>query len=563
MDLDIRTIAFILFLVSAFFAFMFFIYWKTQKTYDGFNFWTGGSLTISLGFLLLMLRGTVPDLFSVVIANVLFALCILLRADGISRFSRARGIPTAIYGLLLPFLLLFLWFTFGSTSIVARTFLTTIVFVPGLAFIGYIAMQSAGKENRFIAYSFAASLFGLAAIYSIRFLYWAALPPETIFSGDNLNSIFFVILVIQEILACVMFLLLNMVRAQGEVVESEERYRVLSEHLPDFIIVHDGEKILYTNQALVRFTGLTREALAEKPLSSYIAPESRDESGQVIMEVLSTSTPSKPHEILIISPDGRTHTCIAQSVPLRFGQRPAVMSVLTDISGRKQVEEALRAVNQKLNLLSGITRHDIKNQLMALNAFIEIGREAADNPAEVREMLEKGLKITGTIERQISFTKDYESLGVSSPVWQDAGSLAGAVAASLPLQNIRFESQCTGIEIFADPLFEKVFYNLFDNSLRYGGEKMTTIGVHSEETDRGLLLVVEDDGNGISADDKNYLFKKGFGKNTGLGLFFIREILSITKITITETGEPGRGARFEILVPEGAWRRKEPVGTSR
>jgi len=38
------------------------------------------------------------------------------------------------------------------------------------------------------------------------------------------------------------------------------------------------------------------------------------------------------------------------------------------------------------------------------------------------------------------------------------------------------------------------------------------------------------------------------------GLFFIREILDITGITITETGEPGKGARFEMKVPNGMWR---------
>jgi signal transduction histidine kinase len=36
----------------------------------------------------------------------------------------------------------------------------------------------------------------------------------------------------------------------------------------------------------------------------------------------------------------------------------------------------------------------------------------------------------------------------------------------------------------------------------------------------------------------------GFGRHTGLGLFLSREILSITGITITETGEPGKGAVF-------------------
>jgi signal transduction histidine kinase len=59
---------------------------------------------------------------------------------------------------------------------------------------------------------------------------------------------------------------------------------------------------------------------------------------------------------------------------------------------------------------------------------------------------------------------------------------------------------------------------------------------------------------GISDEDKERLFEKGFGKNTGLGLFLCREILSITDITISETGMAGEGVRFEMLVPEGAWR---------
>jgi len=43
-------------------------------------------------------------------------------------------------------------------------------------------------------------------------------------------------------------------------------------------------------------------------------------------------------------------------------------------------------------------------------------------------------------------------------------------------------------------------------------------------------------------------------------LFLSQEILSITGITITETGEPGKGARFEITVPKGAYRFTGTVG---
>jgi signal transduction histidine kinase len=83
---------------------------------------------------------------------------------------------------------------------------------------------------------------------------------------------------------------------------------------------------------------------------------------------------------------------------------------------------------------------------------------------------------------------------------------------------------------------------------------MKTIQISSQEIDTGLLIVCEDDGVGISAEDKKKLFTRGFGKNTGLGLFLSREILAITGITITENGIPGKGARFEIAVPKGAYR---------
>jgi signal transduction histidine kinase len=68
--------------------------------------------------------------------------------------------------------------------------------------------------------------------------------------------------------------------------------------------------------------------------------------------------------------------------------------------------------------------------------------------------------------------------------------------------------------------FEKVFYNLIDNALRYGGTKMTTISLSSREQDTGLIMNVEDDGQGISARDKTQLFERGFGHHTGLGSSF-------------------------------------------
>src|SRR5208282_4398575 len=100
---------------------------------------------------------------------------------------------------------------------------------------------------------------------------------------------------------------------------------------------------------------------------------------------------------------------------------------------------------------------------------------------------------------------------------------------------------------------EKVFFNLLDNSIRHGN-KVTEIRVSSCRSDEGLMVVWEDDGAGIPIEEKDRIFEKGYGKNTGLGLFLCREILAITGMTLRETGEPGKGARFEIMVPKGAYR---------
>ena len=103
----------------------------------------------------------------------------------------------------------------------------------------------------------------------------------------------------------------------------------------------------------------------------------------------------------------------------------------------------------------------------------------------------------------------------------------------------------------------KVFFNLLDNSIRHGG-RVTEIRVSSHRTDTELTLVWEDNGVGIPAGKKKKIFERGFGKNTGYGLFLVWEILSLTGITIRETGEPGKGARFEIAVPKGEYRLRDP-----
>ncbi len=154
----------------------------------------------------------------------------------------------------------------------------------------------------------------------------------------------------------------------------------------------------------------------------------------------------------------------------------------------------------------------------------------------------------------IQFTEEYEKIGVNAPVWQDCRTLVDTAAKEAPLGKVMVKNELpAGKEVFTDPLIVKVFYNLIDNAVRYGG-KITTIRFSAREAGDDHLIVCEDDGDGVVVAEKEKIFEREFGKNTGMGLALSREILDITGITIREAGEPGNGARFEIMVPKGMWR---------
>jgi signal transduction histidine kinase len=220
--------------------------------------------------------------------------------------------------------------------------------------------------------------------------------------------------------------------------------------------------------------------------------------------------------------------------------------------------EAFRIANKKLNLLSSITRHDIKNQLLALRGFIELSKAKSTDP-EVLHFIERENTAAQAIQRQIEFTKDYENIGVHAPAWQDIAGQVKALQTHLPPGEIVVLVDVKGLEVFADPLLEKVFENLIDNSRRHG-ERVRHISFTTLQYGfDSLAIVYEDDGVGVHEDEKERIFEKGFGKNTGLGLFLTREILSITGLSIKESGVYGKGARFEILVPEGKFRFTKPA----
>ena len=228
------------------------------------------------------------------------------------------------------------------------------------------------------------------------------------------------------------------------------------------------------------------------------------------------------------------------------------MGIFHDISDIKMAQDSLQLANKKLNLLAEITRHDIRNKLTVLGGYLDLIKDRPEEPQF--SMYFRKLKDTvTTIGENIEFTRLYQNLGIVAPAWQNVHDVFFSACTHVDIKKLRIQSDTDGVEIFADPLLERVFYNLVDNAILHG-KSVTTVRISAVEEPDGLTLLLEDDGIGIPVPDKARIFTKGFGRNTGLGLFLAQEILSITNISIKETGEYQQGARFEISVPRQVFR---------
>jgi len=222
---------------------------------------------------------------------------------------------------------------------------------------------------------------------------------------------------------------------------------------------------------------------------------------------------------------------------------------LTQMSEEVQsAQNQMDRTNAKLMLINNITRYDMLNELTQLHKDLE---KTGTTPevARVEEAISR-------IRRQIKFTKEYQDIGATTPAWQNAADAIMRAKVGIDLGNVSFEMDIHDVEIYADPLLEKVFYYLLSNSLKYGGSNLSMIRIYRRKEEERLVIIFEDNGVGIAKELKGGLFPKEWGsrKHAGYGLFLIRETLAVTGITIWESGNPGEGAKFEISVPKGVFR---------
>lgn len=345
---------------------------------------------------------------------------------------------------------------------------------------------------------------------------------------------------------------------------SEARYRELVEHASLLVVSLDKDaRITFVNEYAMKYFGLGRDELLGRPLADTPLVVSGSDPVQE-MEHGGPAIGTQPDRSAVRETEHVTKN--GERVWISWSTRPVldqdgtVIGVTrygTDMTEPRHAEQALFLANQKIKLLNSITRHDILNQLTILGGYIELSRDLTKDP-ELLDFIEHERKAAKAIRTMIRFTKDYQDIGLSRPQWLYPKNIVSLVASTLDLGTVVLKNELGRIRIYADPMFEKVVFNLLENALRHGGS-LTFIRFSCQVSRDGCLLICEDDGAGVPAGEKEKIFLRDSGRYPGFGLYLSREILGITGAAIREAGIPGNGARFEILVPEGSFQ-ETPAG---
>jgi PAS domain S-box-containing protein len=224
-------------------------------------------------------------------------------------------------------------------------------------------------------------------------------------------------------------------RIEKALTESEEKYRALVDNITEVIFtLNDHGIITYITPAILPMSGYSPEEMLGHQFEEFVHGDDLVSFTNGLEKSQEGST--LPFEFRLVAKGGGLHWVHASGKPVKHPDAPAgYQGMITDIHERKRAEDTLRRANKQIILLNSITRHDILNGITKLLAYFEIAKHHTKDEKQL-ELLDKEREVTNTIQRQITFTRDYQNIGIRPPQWKNIGTSIRAAAADVNLKKI-------------------------------------------------------------------------------------------------------------------------------
>ncbi|MBI5572560.1 MAG: PAS domain S-box protein [Desulfomonile tiedjei] len=369
-------------------------------------------------------------------------------------------------------------------------------------------------------------------------------------------------------------------RVEGQLQESEERYRTLAENSLTGICVQQDDKVVYINQLGARSLGYSVDELIGRPIWDLVAPEDREMVQAMAAARLGGEQVADQHELRGLTRNGERHWVEVRATVIEHLGRPAILWNILDIEDRKRAQEEWReaknlaemANRAKSEFLANMS-HELRTPLNSIIGFSEMLEDQVCGPLNetqtsyVKYIVESGHHLLQLVGQVLDLAK-IESGGMDLELSQvRVGDVLGS---SLAMMKERALRQCLDLDLNLEPEIEdmtivadelklrQVMLNLLSNAVKFTPEK-GRIRVEAERREGEFMVSVCDTGFGVDEVDSSRIFEafeqvdstlSRRHEGTGLGLALARRLVELQggRIWVESQGH-GKGSTFRFTVP--------------
>lgn len=351
--------------------------------------------------------------------------------------------------------------------------------------------------------------------------------------------------------------------------KASARLRALLDSVPDLLIVHRDDEIIYMNRAVRELFGFHVGLGTAAQLRARIHPQDLRAVIDASLGAREIDLAGKPStiEVRVRGADESWRTVELTSVLIDFGGERAIVVAARDVTERHRLRAKLVVSDRMASLgtLAAGIAHEINNPLTYVIGNLQMVAEALA-PAADRDVLEALADASDGAERVRKIVLGLRAFSRSEEEKRVAIDLRGALQAAIRLtanevrHRARMVSELGELpDVVADDgQLTQVFINLIVNAahaITAGKSDENRIIVRSRTDEQGRAVVeVGDTGKGMTPEVLARVFDpffttKAIGEGTGLGLSICHGIVEGLGGQIHIDSAPGQGTTVRVTLP--------------
>lgn len=341
-------------------------------------------------------------------------------------------------------------------------------------------------------------------------------------------------------------------RMAGEArYETERRYEEMLQYAPIGIMVVDNQGLIIECNRKAR--ELLDEISGDGHIGKGLIEYKSDFTVQLYSAVMDSIQTKSPSTLKLHFSSNHRTSILKASIQPTFKDKDTVRGAIISLEDMSDIEDSLEKLERasfQLNVIDRVTFLEVSNQLQIINGYVNFLKSMIDD-ATLADHLDCITEAITKIQAAMRFSRDFRNVGIMNPEWQRVSDVASQAALAVGVPEGMLTINTGNLEILADPQLSKVFENLMRRSLK--DETVSAIKIGFSITDGRMIVVYEDNGKGVPEEQKNMLFD-GRSAMSINGMYLVKEVLDVTNLTIVETGRPGEGSRYEIIIPTTNYR---------